>query len=173
MSFRQFCISPEILGQYEKLLELIFQCIVFFQLRRESPKKHWNFVLHGTQFKWFLGPSPCNWRLMIHWNMVLTILHDYQIYRGSWKIVLNAFQCIVVLQWRGDWLKKAWNHDLRVQHMQQTNMGQLTVLALYAFHETSTVSWLLLVHCMLSKKLDQFCTVYLNGIFCVPLRHFC
>ena len=44
--------------------------------------------------------------------------------------------------------------------MQQTNKGQLTVVAWNAIYEATTVSWPLLVHCRLSEKLDHFCSMY-------------
>ena len=55
---------------------------------------------------------------MVHWNIVPTIFHNDQVSQGLCKIVGMTFQCIVVLQLRGDWPKHAWNQDLRVQLMQ-------------------------------------------------------
>ena len=55
-------------------------------------------------------------RTMVIWNIVLTIFHNDQISHVLWKIVGSTFQCIVVLQSRGDWPKNAWNKYLRVQH---------------------------------------------------------
>ena len=44
--------------------------------------------------------------------------------------------------------------------MQQTNRDQLTIVAWYTCHEGTTVSWPLLVHCTLSKLLNQFASIY-------------
>ena len=52
---------------------------------------------------------------MVHWNIVLTIFHNDQIYMGLWKIVGITLQCMVVLQSQGDWPKNAGKHDLWVQ----------------------------------------------------------
>ena len=52
---------------------------------------------------------------MVHWNIVMKIFHNDQISQGLWKIVGTTFQCIIVLQLRGNWPKNAYNQDLRVQ----------------------------------------------------------
>ena len=47
--------------------------------------------------------------------------------------------------------------------IQQTNRGQMTIVAWYTCHEAILVSWRSLVHCRLSKYLDEFCYTYLRG----------
>ena len=46
--------------------------------------------------------SPRHWRTMIHWNVVPTIFHNDHISQGLCKIFKIKFQCIVVLQSRGE-----------------------------------------------------------------------
>ena len=50
----------------------------------------------------FSGPSPCNWRTTIHWNVVLTVLHTPWDMWSLWKTVETTLKCIKVLQSGGE-----------------------------------------------------------------------
>ena len=56
----------------------------------------------STKFQCYLGPSPRDWRTLIHFNVVLTVFHIDHISQGVCKTVRTTFQCIVVLQLRGE-----------------------------------------------------------------------
>ena len=56
----------------------------------------------STKFQWYLGPSPRNWRTLIHFNVVSTISHIDHTSQGVCKNVRNTFQCVIVLQLRGE-----------------------------------------------------------------------
>ena len=49
-----------------------------------------------------LGPSPRDWRTLIHFNVVLTVFHIDHIFQGVCKTVRTTFQCIVVVQLWGE-----------------------------------------------------------------------
>ena len=53
---------------------------------------------------------------MIHFNVVLTVFHIDHISQGVCKTVRTTFQCIVVLQSRGEGPEKAHNYG--------TDLGQ-------------------------------------------------
>ena len=113
MSIRQFCINPEILVHYGKLAKIYFNAPLSYN-RSEKLLNSIEMLSHtGKNFYVFLGPAPCISRIMVHWNIVLTIFHTVQIYQGLGKIARTVFQ----LQW--DWPKNEWNQDLRVKHMFQ------------------------------------------------------
>ena len=50
----------------------------------------------------YLGPSPRDMRTLIHFNVVPTVFHIDHISQGVCKTVRTTFQCIVVLQLRGE-----------------------------------------------------------------------
>ena len=56
----------------------------------------------STKCQCYLRPSPCNWRTLIHFNVVPTVFHIDHISQGVFKTVRTTFQCIVVLQLRGE-----------------------------------------------------------------------
>ena len=60
--------------------------------------------------KYYLGSSPRNWRTLVHVNVVLTVFHIDNIYQGVCKTGRTIFQCIIVLQSRGEGPKKAHNY---------------------------------------------------------------
>ena len=70
-------------------------------------KTKWKKML---KFWYHLGPSPRDWRTMIHWNVVPTIFHSDHISQGLWKIVRTTFQCSVVLQLQGEGPEKSENY---------------------------------------------------------------
>ena len=61
-----------------------------------------SYSLEGPHFVNDLGPSPRDWRTLIHFNVVLTVFHIDYISQGVCKSVRTKFQCIVVLQLSGD-----------------------------------------------------------------------
>ena len=91
------------------------------------PDHHGHVVLHNwyvalwdpecTQFQCCLGPSPRDWRTLIHFNVVLTVFHIDHISQGVCKTVRTTFWCIIVLQSRGEGPEKAHNYG--------TDLGQI------------------------------------------------
>ena len=85
-----------------------------------------------------IGPSPRDWRTMIHWNVVPTIFHNDHISQGLCKIVnvLLSSNC-------GEKVLKSikiwWTQDLRVQHMYVT-FSALSALKLYRVAPCSTLN---------------------------------
>ena len=65
----------------------------------------------------YLGPSPRDWRTLIHFNVVLTVFHIGHISQGVCKTVRTTFWCIIVLQSRGEGPEKAHNYG--------TDLGQI------------------------------------------------
>ena len=47
----------------------------------------------STKFQCYLGPSPRDWRTLIHFNVVLTVFHMDRISQGVCKTVRTTFQC--------------------------------------------------------------------------------
>ena len=56
-----------------------------------------------------LGPSPRDWRTMIHQNIVLTVLHTPWDMWSMWKTVRTTLKCIDVLQSWGEGPNYHWN----------------------------------------------------------------
>ena len=50
----------------------------------------------------FVGPSPRDVRTIIHLNVFLTVFYTDHISQHLWKTVGTTFQCIIVLQSRGE-----------------------------------------------------------------------
>ena len=61
---------------------------------------------------YYLGPSPCNWRTMIHWYIVLTIFHKDQISKGLCKIVRSTFHCWYLILGLRSWKVGNYGTDL-------------------------------------------------------------
>ena len=53
-----------------------------------------------SKFQCYLGPSPRDWRTLIHFNVVPTVFHIDHKSQGMCQTVRTTFQCIVVLQLR-------------------------------------------------------------------------
>ena len=70
------------------------------RLSRNSYVSLWD--PESTKLQCYLGPSPCDLRIIIHWNVVQIIFHMVHISPGWCKFIRTTFQCIVVLQWRGE-----------------------------------------------------------------------
>ena len=105
--FRQFSINPDISGLYGKFSELYFNVLLSSNCG-EKVLKHKNSFLCGTTFQCYLVDCHRDWRTMVHWNIVWTIFFKTKKYlRVYAKIVAMTFQCIIVLQLRGDWPKHA------------------------------------------------------------------
>ena len=64
----------------------------------------------STKFQCYLWPSPCDWRTLIHFNVVLTVLHIDHISQGVCKTVRTTLWCIIVLQSRGEGPEKEHNY---------------------------------------------------------------
>ena len=72
----------------------------------------WNLlsIPESTQFQCFLGPSPRDWRTLIHFIVVLTVFHIIHKCQGVCKTVRTTFWCIIVLQSLGEGPEKALNY---------------------------------------------------------------
>ena len=76
----------------------------------------------STQFQCYSGPSPQDWRTLIHFNVVLTVFHIDQ---GVCKTVRTTFWCIIVLQSRGEGPEKAHNYGTDSRQIFRTFSPQL------------------------------------------------
>ena len=56
----------------------------------------------STKFQCYLGPSPRDWRTLIHFNVVGTVFHIDHMSQEVCKTVRPTFQYIFVLQFRGE-----------------------------------------------------------------------
>ena len=57
--------------------------------------------LRSTMVRFPLGYCPLDWRTSVHWNIIPTLFRECWLMWYPWKIVRTTFQCIVVLQSRG------------------------------------------------------------------------
>ena len=79
----------------------------------------------STQFQCYLGPSPRDWRTLIHFNVVLTVFHIDHISQGLCKTARTTFWWIIVLQLRGEGLEKAHNYGTDLGRIFRTFSPQL------------------------------------------------
>ena len=107
MKFWQFSTLTTYLWVCAKLSVLHFDVSLFSNCGEKVMKRH---ITMGQIRDQFSGPSPCNWRTMIHQNLVLTVFHIDHKSQGVCKTVRTKFWCIIVLQLRGEGHEKAHNY---------------------------------------------------------------
>ena len=82
-----------------KLSELHFDVSFFSHHGEKVLKRHITMGQIWDRFSW---PFPPNWRTMIHWNVLLRVLHTHWDIWSMWKTVGTTLKCINVLQSRGE-----------------------------------------------------------------------
>ena len=96
---------------YPKLPKLHFNELLFFNRREKVLKSRGK-----------MEPFPCEWRTMIHINVVLIIVHTPWDMWSLYKIVQITFQCMIVFQSREKVLNSItiWlTQYLRVKHTEE------------------------------------------------------
>ena len=53
---------------------------------------------------------PLDWRTTIRWNVILAIFQHNYICQDSWKNTKSTFECMVILQSRGQCLDSCWKY---------------------------------------------------------------
>ena len=91
--------STTLYGLYNSTTYINYSQIRYW-LRRNDYVSLWD--PESTKFQCYLGPSPHDWRILIHFNVVPTVFYIDHISQGVCKTVRTTFQCIVVLQSRGE-----------------------------------------------------------------------
>ena len=89
-----------------KLSKLHFDVSLFSNCGEKVMKRH--ITMWQIQER-FAGPSPRNWRITIHWNVVLTVLHTPWDMWSMWKTIGTTLKCINVLQSREEGPIYHWN----------------------------------------------------------------
>ena len=59
-------------------------------------------ILGVYTFNTSLGPSPCNVKTLIHWNVGLTVFHICWHMWYPWKTAITTIQCLIVFQSSGE-----------------------------------------------------------------------
>ena len=70
----------------------------------EEPWQHYIALWdpESAKFECYWGPSPRDWRTLIHFNVVSTVFHIDHISQGVCKTVRTTFHCLNVLQLQGE-----------------------------------------------------------------------
>ena len=92
------------------------ECMVILQSKGQGPDSCWKY---GTDWSRSFGTCPLDSRITINVHVDMVFLQQSWHISLCWKIARITFQCMVILQSRGQnfiFVEIWWSQDLRVEH---------------------------------------------------------